>query len=161
MCNWKSCMWSECRVFKYRRIVHMWMSTRKEIWYGRGEYPNCPVLTLFIVYFYLTLLKGFDGDGYSCADINECETECDLNAECINTVGSFTCECKQGKRWNLFAVTKLILWYWVSFIDLSNLFVYFYLDPLKRFWRRWFLVLRYKRMCNWRSWLRFECVRVY
>ena len=31
------------------------------------------------------------------ADINECEAEnhtCDENAECINTVGSFNCDCQ-------------------------------------------------------------------
>ena len=32
-------------------------------------------------------------------DINECETgtaECDVNAACINTVGSYRCECESG-----------------------------------------------------------------
>ena len=51
--------------------------------------------------FIWTLLKGFEGDGKSCLDIIECKTgdhECDLNADCINTEGSYTCSCKQGKR---------------------------------------------------------------
>ena len=35
---------------------------------------------------------------FSCADIDECQTyDCpDANAECINTVGSFRCECSEG-----------------------------------------------------------------
>ena len=34
-----------------------------------------------------------------CTDINECElsnTMCHLNAECRNSNGSYTCECKDG-----------------------------------------------------------------
>ena len=33
------------------------------------------------------------------ADINECELNpppCDVNADCNNTIGSFTCECNYG-----------------------------------------------------------------
>ena len=32
-------------------------------------------------------------------DINECETgdnNCDVNANCLNNDGSFTCKCKEG-----------------------------------------------------------------
>ena len=32
-------------------------------------------------------------------DKNECNTgsyECDVNADCVNTAGSYTCVCKQG-----------------------------------------------------------------
>ena len=156
MCNWRSCMRSECRVFKYRWIVHMWMPRRKEMKYFRRKYRDCMKLTSlkYLSSFIWPLLKGFDGDGYSCKDIDECATECDLNAECINTVGSFTCECKQGKRFNIFIVNTQIVWYWVSFTDLSHLFFYFCLNPLKRFWRWWFFMLRSQRMWNWRSWMR-------
>lgn len=36
--------------------------------------------------------------GFSCEDIDECSiTEpCDRSAECVNTVGSFTCYCPDG-----------------------------------------------------------------
>ncbi len=36
---------------------------------------------------------------YVFLDINECNDDmdnCDPNAECINTLGSFTCSCNQG-----------------------------------------------------------------
>ena len=35
----------------------------------------------------------------NAADINECETgghTCDVNAECTDTDGNFTCECNEG-----------------------------------------------------------------
>lgn len=39
-----------------------------------------------------------------CEDINECEfynnKVCPTNAECINTVGSYRCECKSGFKKN-------------------------------------------------------------
>ena len=158
-------MRSECRVYQRRKIIHMWMSTRKEIKYCRGKYSNFVILTLIIYWstFIWTLLKGYDGDGFSCSDINECETgdhECDLNADCINTEGSYTCKCSQGKRWNIVVVNTVFKIPQLCDTKLIHLFVFFYLNPLKRFWRWWFFVLRYKRMCNWRSWLRWRC-RVY
>ncbi|KAK3577967.1 hypothetical protein CHS0354_020807 [Potamilus streckersoni] len=43
---------------------------------------------------------GFSGDGKdSCNDIDECATDgnnCNINAVCINTEGSFSCVCKPG-----------------------------------------------------------------
>ena len=35
----------------------------------------------------------------SCLDADECNASvpvCDVNAKCINTIGSFTCACKTG-----------------------------------------------------------------
>ena len=43
--------------------------------------------------------EGYDGDGLSCADINECNTNtdaCDANASCSNTDGSYECSCDEG-----------------------------------------------------------------
>ncbi len=42
---------------------------------------------------------GFTGNGVTCRDINECLTNnggCDQNAKCVNTEGSFTCQCPPG-----------------------------------------------------------------
>lgn len=42
---------------------------------------------------------GYDGDGVTCADINECDTAnggCSPNALCTNTNGSRTCACLAG-----------------------------------------------------------------
>jgi EGF domain len=42
---------------------------------------------------------GYDGDGQTCTDVDECEDgldECDDNASCTNTVGSYDCECFPG-----------------------------------------------------------------
>uniref|UniRef100_A0AAY4CPH5 Nidogen 1a n=1 Tax=Denticeps clupeoides TaxID=299321 RepID=A0AAY4CPH5_9TELE len=42
-------------------------------------------------------LPGFAGDGRRCQDIDECQPgRCHRDADCINTVGSFTCRCRGG-----------------------------------------------------------------
>ena len=43
--------------------------------------------------------NGFEGDGFSCSDIDECSKDlhnCHLNANCFNKIGSFECICKTG-----------------------------------------------------------------
>jgi cysteine-rich repeat protein len=48
-------------------------------------------------------IKGYTGDGKTCANVNECELEtdnCHANAACTDTGGSFTCKCKAGYTGN-------------------------------------------------------------
>jgi hypothetical protein len=40
---------------------------------------------------------GFEGDGYTCLDVDECESgesNCDPNAACYNYIGHHECNCK-------------------------------------------------------------------
>ncbi|XP_078359708.1 uncharacterized protein LOC144644156 isoform X2 [Oculina patagonica] len=42
---------------------------------------------------------GFKGDGHVCTDIDECasvNSSCPTNAHCINSIGSYACECFYG-----------------------------------------------------------------
>ena len=46
-----------------------------------------------------TCITGYDGDGRTCSDINECATgghDCHRDASCENAPGTFTCDCNPG-----------------------------------------------------------------
>ena len=44
-------------------------------------------------------LKGFEGNGETCADVDECKQgthSCATDATCENNTGSYDCTCNQG-----------------------------------------------------------------
>lgn len=46
--------------------------------------------------YYCQCKAGFDGEGRTCEDINECtegSTHCSVHAECINLLGHYACKC--------------------------------------------------------------------
>ena len=50
--------------------------------------------------FICTCIAGYEGDGTTCTDIDECAdpvlNTCDVNATCTNLPGTFSCECNPG-----------------------------------------------------------------
>ena len=46
------------------------------------------------------MIRTIDVSGYTVSlDINECDqagARCDVNADCMNTIGSFNCRCRPG-----------------------------------------------------------------
>ncbi|XP_037688644.1 nidogen-2 isoform X2 [Choloepus didactylus] len=51
------------------------------------------------VHYTCECAPGYQGDGRSCMDVNECATgfhRCGPNSVCINLLGSYRCECRSG-----------------------------------------------------------------
>jgi hypothetical protein len=77
---------------------------------GLGEGPGCAgtpcdlcdedaTCSQQVDLFVCNCNDGFEGDGNTCTDVDECDAgtdNCADNATCANTVGSFTCECISG-----------------------------------------------------------------
>ena len=57
---------------------------------------HCKILINIVGYFFF---HSNIGDLYFYLDIHECNTDmdnCHDNATCVNTIGSHTCNCKEG-----------------------------------------------------------------
>ncbi len=61
--------------------------------------------SIYFLQLVLCIYTGYDGDGYSCSNINECVVfgneslprhDCPSDAVCIDLAGNFTCECASG-----------------------------------------------------------------
>ncbi|KAJ8778401.1 hypothetical protein J1605_013588 [Eschrichtius robustus] len=51
------------------------------------------------VHYTCECASGYQGDGRSCVDVNECATgfhRCGPNSVCVNLLGSYRCECRSG-----------------------------------------------------------------
>ena len=63
---------------------------------------NCSFLTILYHLFKTGSFacecnSGYFGDGFTCADVDECaENPCDSNAQCTNVSGGHTCSCNPG-----------------------------------------------------------------
>lgn len=66
--------------------------------------PTCDANAEYISTANTCICKpGYAGDGLTCTNINECSTlahNCDSNASCADTDGSYTCTCNTGYTGN-------------------------------------------------------------
>lgn len=49
-------------------------------------------------------------DRFNCAELDECSTgthDCDVNAECVNTEGSYKCQCREGYKGNGYQCSRM------------------------------------------------------
>lgn len=75
----------------------------QQAWAGptcnQGDFPFCSVFQfdrLRLALWFLDSVKAFFY-GFNCLDVNECETDpCPVGSRCVNTRGSFSCECPLG-----------------------------------------------------------------
>ncbi len=54
--------------------------------------------------------QGYDGDGFSCSDLDECTLgtdQCDPNATCTNTEGGYDCTCNLGYSGDGFSCVEM------------------------------------------------------
>lgn len=53
--------------------------------------------------------EGFEGDGQTCTDLDECagKTDCAVDATCTNTPGGYDCACNEGYKGNGFTCTDI------------------------------------------------------
>lgn len=62
---------------------------------------------------------GFVANGAVCEDINECANfPCGKNAYCVNTAGTFYCECESGYLGDPFAECRGISYLFIHYLTL-------------------------------------------
>ncbi|XP_035669063.1 sushi, von Willebrand factor type A, EGF and pentraxin domain-containing protein 1-like [Branchiostoma floridae] len=77
---------------------------------ARNRCHSLATCTNTIGSFQCTCFSGYAGDGFTCADINECASvpgPCHQFAVCTNLPGSYTCNCTEGYIGNGFTCTAL------------------------------------------------------
>ena len=92
-----------CVILNPTVIVVVWMRGCNLFATKVGHIQSCAskhVILCRYHFVYLSIGSNFANLLLSCSDINECESEmandCDVNADCTDTVGSYDCSCRSG-----------------------------------------------------------------
>lgn len=98
----------DCKILKIILVPDFLLSTKTEI-------------AQFSIRFYLHATLYF-----SSSDVNECDSDdvCPLHMKCINTFGSYTCDCTSGKEYN--AVDKTCIGNWKASLRVAYTFYIVY-----------------------------------
>jgi len=94
----------ECAINKCKPIYKQGTNEKDVCAKGTSGCDPSGPCTKTIGGFQCSCLDGFEWDGSTCVDIDECSgaNDCDGEADCTNTVGSYLCTCVNGYQGNGF-----------------------------------------------------------